>query len=71
MKGRSGVTCPNHLVGTPGQTIKLRRGGKGGTSGSAPQGRKRTRGYYVCLKTFGQQARAVGWFNGERIRKDK
>lgn len=39
MKGRSGVICPAHLVGTPQQTIKLKRWGAG-KSGQGPTGWK-------------------------------
>ena len=36
---RSAVMCPPKLVGTPGQTIKIARGGQS-TSGSGPSGWK-------------------------------
>lgn len=41
MKGKAGVICPDNLVGTPGQIIKIRRGGPG-KSGAGPLGWKAT-----------------------------
>lgn len=32
--------CPQSLIGTPQQTIKIKRGGTGKTSGSGPSGYK-------------------------------
>lgn len=69
MKGHGGVICRPSLVGTPSQTVKIKRGGKGVSSGSAPQGRKRTRPYYVILRLLGEHSRSVGWFNGQRLKE--
>jgi hypothetical protein len=40
MKGRCGVTCHDKDVGTPRQTIQIKRGGMGKASGEGPQGWK-------------------------------
>ena len=37
---RPAVICPERLIGTPGQIIKIRRGGTGQMSGSGPSGWK-------------------------------
>lgn len=40
MHSKPSVKCPASVIGTKGQIIKLKRGGKGGTSGSGPSGWK-------------------------------
>ena len=37
---RSAVLCPPNLVGTPLQTIRIKRGGTGRVSGNGPSGWK-------------------------------
>ena len=37
---RPAVICPERLIGTENQIIKIRRGGSGQTSGSGPSGWK-------------------------------
>ncbi|SHH47393.1 hypothetical protein SAMN05444169_7631 [Bradyrhizobium erythrophlei] len=47
--------------------VKLKRGSSTRHDGNKPQGRKKTRPYYVALRAFGEQSRAMGYFNGIRI----
>jgi len=37
---RPAVKCPDRLIGTPGQIIKIKRGGTGQMSGNGPSGWK-------------------------------
>lgn len=55
MKGRSAVIAPRNIVGTPGQTIKIKRGGTGGTSGAGPTGRK-TRPAALLARSLAERA---------------
>lgn len=60
---RPAVRCPAKLIGTPGQVIKIKRGGKGLSNNS---GSKDKRHYTAILA---ENAMALGWLNGHRIRK--
>jgi hypothetical protein len=57
MRGRGGLICPDNVVGTPGQTIKIRRGGPG-KSGAGPLGWKATP-RKMLSKALADMARAV------------
>ncbi len=60
---------------TPWYHATIKRGGTGrGTPHSKlprdnqrPVGRKKTRAYYVCLRAFAAQSRAMGFVNGQRL----
>lgn len=49
--------------------IKLRRGSQNRHDGNKPQGRHKTRPYYVILRNLADHARSVGWLNGVKIGK--
>lgn len=68
MRSVPSVRCPAKLVGTPGQIIKIKRGGPGKNISGAANGRRQKRGYYLALRAFSEQSRAMGWFNGERLK---
>lgn len=55
----------------PDYSIKLRRGSSTRRDGNKPQGRRKTRPYYVCLRAFVAQSRQMGYFNGIRINKER
>lgn len=55
----------------PDYHIKLKRGSFTRHDGNKPQGRRKTRPYYVCLRAFGEQSRQMGYFNGVRLDRGK
>jgi len=48
MRSKPSVTCPAVLVGTPQQTVKIKRGGVGRQSGSGPSGYKTNPAYMLA-----------------------
>ena len=53
---RPTVRCPANLIGTPQQTIKIKRGGAGQTSGSGPSGWKKRPRAVLC-RSLAEMAR--------------